>query len=45
MNPTRKRSELYAQMFLDLRHAVLRYVAGGFCRTRSVTPHLSAVSK
>jgi len=42
---TRKRSERHARVLLDLRHGALRYVAGGLCRTRSVTPHLSAVSK
>jgi hypothetical protein len=45
MNSTRKRSERYARVLLDLRGAALSYVDGGLCRTKSVTPHLSAVSK
>jgi hypothetical protein len=45
MNPTRKCSERHARVVLDLRHAVRRYFAGGLCRIKSVTPHLSAVSK
>jgi hypothetical protein len=30
---------------LELRQGALCYAAGGLCRTRSVTPHLPAVSK
>jgi hypothetical protein len=30
---------------LDRKHTARCYIAGGLCRTRSVTPHFSAVSK
>jgi hypothetical protein len=45
MNFIRKRSERHARVLFNLMGAAHRYVAGGLCRTRSVTPHLSAVSK
>ena len=45
MNLPRKRSERHARVLLDRGGAALRYVAGGLCRAKSVTPHLSAVSK